>query len=1051
MIPYVPHDRVRSSCFCLIISVDLFLLILPSPLLRAAELPAAAVREIHFEQDIRPLLEQHCWSCHGRDQQESGLRLDRRDLLLLGGDQGRVVVEKNSRDSRLIHYVAALDPEHVMPPEGDRLTTEQVGILRAWIDQGLTWPASADTQPELNSHWAYQPLRISPIPAVKATQWPISEIDRFILAELERRELTPSPAASRETLIRRLSLDLTGLLPSIEDVDTFVNDDSPEAWEKVVDRLLASPHFGERWGRHWLDMARYADSDGYEKDNARPDAYRWRDWVIDAINADMPFDQFTIEQLAGDLLPDATPLQRLATAFHRQTLTNTEGGTDQEQFRIEACFDRTETTGTVWLGLTVGCARCHTHKYDAIMQREYYQLFSFFNNGEEQTTVVPKSDADVAAFAQARAEYDQRIGQLESQLKAATELALQDFASWRNTARDNISSAASNRIKLHPIRNAAVKSDPPVTFKSQKGGTFLVTGDNPDQANYEITGTINVDQITGLRLDVYPDPSHPAKGPGRASHGNFVLSELAVEVASSPDFADAQALKFVDARADYQQNEIWTPKNVIDGQNDTGWAISPEFGKQHWLVLRLAEPLQITGEKSVRIRLLQHYGKQHTIARFKVAVQTGSDSIEKYPDAVAKALTVETPSEEDRQIVQNHFLQQHPASKDLLAQLDQLQKSEPVKPELTVRVLTQRTADPRHTFVLRRGEFLSPITELEVQSAALGTLPPLTSRHADQPADRLDLAKWLVSPGNPLTPRVAANHIWRILFGQGLVRTPNDFGVRGEKPSHPELLDWLAADFMSGSGRGQPWSRKAMIRRIVTSAVYQQSSRHRPELGDIDPLNILLARQNRLRVEGEIVRDISLQVAGLLSRKIGGPSVYPPLPPGIAELSYAGNFKWKESPGEDRFRRGMYTFFKRTSPHPNLMIFDCPDANLTTVSRQTSNTPLQALTSLNNESFAEAARALAKRMMVDVNQTDEERMALAFRWCLARNGSASELAELQALLRDATAWYTAHPKDTDTLLSRDQGAGTGISPAQHAAWIATARILLNLDEFITRE
>lgn len=1051
MSPYVLTDRVRCSCFGLIFVGALFPAMQPSPAVSAAELPAAAGREIHFEQDVRPLLEQHCWSCHGRDQQESGLRLDRRDLLLLGGDQGRVVVEKNSGDSRLIHYVAALDPDHVMPPEGDRLTAEQIGILRAWIDQGLTWPESANVPPETNSHWAYQPLRISSVPEVKAPQWPITDVDRFILAELEHRGLTPSPAASRETLIRRLSLDLTGLLPSIEEVDAFVNDASPEAWDKVVDRLLASPHFGERWGRHWLDMARYADSDGYEKDNARPDAYRWRDWVIDAINADMPFDQFTIEQLAGDLLPDATPMQRLATAFHRQTLTNTEGGTDQEQFRIEACFDRTETTGTVWLGLTVGCARCHTHKYDAITQREYYQLFSFFNNGDEQTTVVPKADADVATYTQARAAYDQKLGQVKSQLKTATELALQDFASWQDTARDHIKSATSNRIKLHPIRNAAVKSDPAVTFESLKGGTFQVSGANPDKADYEITGTINVDQITGLRLDVYPDSSHPAKGPGRASHGNFVLSELTVEVASSPDFTDAQTLKFVDARADYQQNETWTPKNVIDGQHDTGWAIAPEFGKQHWLVLQLAEPLQIAGEKSVRVRLVQHYGKQHTIARFKVSLQTGSDSVEKYPDAVAKALTAESPSDEDLHIVQNHFLQQHAPSKDLLQQLDQLKKSEPAKPELTVRVLTQRTADLRQTFVLRRGEFLNPIAELEVQSAGLGTLPPLTSRHTDQAADRLDLAKWLVSPENPLTPRVAANHIWRILFGQGLVRTPNDFGVRGEKPSHSELLDWLAAEFISGTGQGQPWSRKALIRRIVTSAVYQHSSRHRPELVEIDPLNILLARQNRLRVEGEIVRDISLQVAGLLSTKIGGPSVYPPLPPGIAELSYAGNFKWKESPGEDRFRRGMYTFFKRTSPHPNLMIFDCPDANLTTVSRQTSNTPLQALTSLNNESFAEAARAFAKRILVDVNQSDEQRMALAFRWCLARNGSASELSELQTLLHDATAWYTEHPKDADTLLARDQGTVTGISAAQHAAWVATARILLNLDEFITRE
>ena len=395
------------------------------------------------------------------------------------------------------------------------------------------------------------------------------------------------------------------------------------------------------------------------------------------------------------------------------------------------------------------------------------------------------------------------------------------------------------------------------------------------------------------------------------------------------------------------------------------------------------------------------------------------------------------------------FSRQQSPTKELLTERDELKKVEPPKPEVSARVIAQRVTDPRPTFVLRRGEFLNPIQELPVQPAGLATLPALQSRQPDAMADRLDLARWLVSPENPLTPRVTVNHVWRLLFGQGLVRTSNDFGVRGERPTHPELLDWLAADFLAGSGSGRPWSRKALIRRIVMSGTYRQASYHRPELQETDPQNRLLARQNRLRVEAEIIRDISLDVSGLLSHKVGGPSVFPPLPPGIAELSYAGNFNWTESKGEDRYRRGMYTFFKRTSPHPNLIAFDCPDANLTCVERQVSNTPLQALTSLNNDTFAETARAFARRILSLAETTDEERLATAFRWCVSRSGSASELHELTALLHDSKLWYEAHPDQAIALIGPDGAAN--VPPAINAAWIATARILLNMDEFITRE
>ncbi len=1018
----------------------------------ADDLPPAVERKIDFGQDVQPLLKDRCWSCHGGEKQESGLRLDRRDLMMNGGDLGRILEPGQSDSSRLIHYVHGTDPDHVMPPEGDRLTKEQIGILRAWIDQGCEWPESADISTAKNSHWAYQPIKSQSLPAVKEQSWPRNEIDHFVLAELERRGIMPSPEANRFTLLRRLSLDLTGLLPTIEEVDSFVNDTTPDAYDKLVDRLLASPHFGERWGRHWLDMARYADSDGYEKDNPRPDAYRWRDWVIDAINADMPFDQFTIEQLAGDLLPDATSMQRLATAFHRQTLTNTEGGTDQEQFRFEACFDRTETTGTVWLGLTVGCARCHSHKYDAITQREYYQLFSVFNNGDESTTTVPKADADVAAYSGLKAAFDEKLSILRTQLAEAQLAKAAEFNKWQVETLNRLKTAATDPVKFHVLKQPTYASETGILFEQQKGGVVLVRGENPERAVYSITGQSNLKSVTGLRLDVFPDTSLPTNGPGRVAHGNFVLSELTMEVASKSDFSDAQRIEFASAKADFEQaDRPWAAKNVLDGDDQSGWAIAPEYGKEHWLTASLKQPLDLTSNSYVRIRLSHQYGQQHTIGRFKLSLLTGIEPDAALPENIVKALKQpeDQRSEEQKQQLQDHFNRQTSPVKELVTQIDELKKQEPPKPELSVRIVVQRTQNPRKTHVLRRGEFLNPLTEREVQPAGLATLPAFSVRENNSLGDRLDLARWLVSAENPLTPRVTANHIWRLLFGHGIVRTANDFGVRGEKPTHPELLDWLAADLMAGSGTQQAWSRKALIRRIVMSATYRQASKHRPELRDMDPQNLLLARQNRIRVEGEIVRDISLDVSGLLSRKMGGPSVYPPLPPGIAELSYAGNFQWADSQGEDRYRRGMYTFFKRTSPHPNLITFDCPDANITCIERQSSNTPLQALTSLNNETFAEAARAFARRLLSTDSADDATRLAYAMRLCVARTIMPEEHVQLQALLDDSKTWYAAHPDQAGQLIGKETVSGVPSETA--AAWISVARVLLNLDEFITRE
>ncbi len=742
----------------------------------AEELPPGNVSQVDFLRDVQPLLAKHCYDCHGSNTQEAGLRLDLRDKALEGGDSGPSIVPSKPEESLLVDRITAEDEDSRMPPswaESPALDPQTIDLVRRWIVQGAIWPApETGQQRAASAHWAYQPLRSSEPPAVEGAAWVRNPIDNFVLARLEAAGIEPSAEADRYTLIKRLHYDLVGLPPEPEEADQFAQDTSPDAYEELVDQLLASPHFGERWGRHWLDKARYADSDGYEKDNPRPDAWHWRDWVIDAVNRDMPFDKFTIQQLAGDLLPDAGPTERLATAFHRQTLTNTEGGVDQEEFRVAAVKDRVETTGAVWLGLTVGCAQCHSHKYDQITQREYYQFFAFFNNGDEVTHEVPTSDEAMA-----------------------------------------------------------------------------------------------------------------------------------------------------------------------------------------------------------------RYGEQN--------------------------------------------------------------KKEPKQPVLEARVIAERTKDRRRNFLLHRGDFLQPT--VEVQPATLEVLPPLEPRSKTGSPDRLDLARWLVDPANPLPHRVAVNHIWAYLFGQGIVATANDFGVRGEPPTHPDLLEWLARRFIESG-----FSRKAMIRLIVGSSTYRQSSRHRPELAETDPLNKMLYRQNRFRVEAEIVRDLALAASGLLSRKIGGPSVFPPMPADVAALSYASNFKWDTSKGEDRYRRGMYTFFKRTAPHPNLITFDCPDANTAALSRRTSNTPLQALTTLNNEVFVEAAQGLARLCSTDGDAaTDEGRLTRVFRQCVARPPTGAERQPLLELLGKTRRWYAAHPEEAKKLTETHRAEE--VPAEENAAWIATARIVLNLDEFITRE
>ena len=1016
----------------------------------------ASKEKIDFVRDVQPLLKRHCFKCHASDKREGGFRLDVRSAAFAGGDEGIAIRKGESGNSSLITRVSGEDPDVVMPPEGDRLTPAEVDVLKQWVDQGSIWPDSAAGENVRPDHWSYQPVLRPEIPIVRDGKWVRNAVDAFVLAKLESRRFAPSPPADRYTLIRRLYLDLLGLPPHPDDVDAFVNDSSPKAYEQLVSKLLMSPHFGERWGRHWLDMARYADSDGYEKDRARPNAWRWRDWVIDAINKDIPFDQFTIEQLAGDLLPNATADQKLATAFHRQTLTNTEGGTDQEQFRVEACFDRTETTGAVWLGLTVGCARCHTHKYDTITQREYYQLFGFFNNGDETSLQVPISEEATAKYENDLAAHNSKVAKQEQALSQLRKTLVPELLAWEDAYRKKVTTLnmlEKSPVTWHVTEFESMKASSGAIFTRQEDGSYLVEGPPgktiPDKDEYTLLLRAPDGEITGLLVETIPDKRLPSSGAGRAKNGNFVLSDVRVYSAATRELKKEHRQKLAAADADFSQ-ENFPPANAIDGDvARTGWAVSPKMKEAHSARFLTDDPLPKLKERWIQVVLDQQYGGQHTIGRFQVSIRTGSHPSDGLPKDVLVILDIPTNRRSEKQDSQflDWFVRHDSKGKALTEQLATTKKAAPKPPVMSVRILTQRLKSPRTTHMFRRGEFLDPMKDHTIVPAGLQVMHDLKAR-AETSADRLDLAQWLASSNNPLTPRVTANHVWKQLFGQGIVRTVNDFGVRGDKPSHPQLLDWLADEFRGNLG----WSRKELIRTIVNSATYRQTSASRPELNETDPQNLLLARQNRTRVEAEIIRDLSLSVSGLLSAKVGGPSVFPPLPPGVAELSYANNFKWATSKGENRYRRGMYTFFKRTSPHPNLTLFDCPDSNLTCVSRNSSNTPLQALTLLNNEIFVEAAREFGQRILKH-SGTDRNRLAQAFRLCVSRHPTVSEIDQFQEMLNASRKWYEAN-KDAARALGK---AGTESESSKNdydqlevAAWIATCRIMLNMDEFITR-
>ncbi|MEZ6197029.1 MAG: PSD1 and planctomycete cytochrome C domain-containing protein [Planctomycetota bacterium] len=1151
---------------------------------------------VSFSRDVLPVLSEHCFACHGPDEaaREAELRLDHREDALLAHEDGAGIVPGDAAASRIIVRMKAEDPDDRMPPPETKKapTAEQIAILERWIAEGAPY----------EGHWAFSPPARPEPPEVSREEWRASPIDRFILARIEAAGLAPSPEADRRTLARRASFDLRGLPPSPEELAEFLADESPDAFARLVDRFLASPHYGERMAVPWLDAARYADTNGYHHDYFRA-MWPWRDWVIGAFNENLPYDRFVVEQLAGDLLPDATRAQKIASGFNRNHMVNNEGGAIPEEYQVEYVVDRVRTTSSVFMGLTMACAQCHDHKYDPISQEEYYRFYDFFNRvpetGLDGDPMAPKPSLAVpdaneeaalaaaeAELAAARAALDAPQPELDAKQRA-WEDAMRAELAWRWSA-------------LHP---QAARSTGGATFEIEADGTLLAGGENPGVATYAIELETELTGLRALWLEVMMDPRIPGGGPARNSHGNFVLSEFRATAVSKEDPTKRVPVTFGRAIADYSQDRYEIPK-AIDGNPGTGWAVDGHKRRANRSAVFLAkEPFGFPGGTILEIEIEQNYGGEHTLGRFRLhatgdasrraelaASELGDWSmigpfpgLEGLPlrrdfgpesdlagegehgglgwrprpdfadgalhgfagadeaigttylrrvircetertmrvaigsdDAVALFVNgrrvflndVRRPLAKDQDLVElalaagenvllmkivNHggsagmFFERRAEYPTVLPgdvtralatpaearearlekalrdhfrtseyapwarMLDRVSRAEDeaagLRSRLTRVMVMQDRPGMRMTHVLERGVYSAkgaPVT-----AGTPRALPPLPE--VESP-NRLDLARWLVRPDHPLTARVWVNRVWSILFGRGLVETVEDFGTQGTPPTHPELLDWLAADFVEHG-----WDTKRLVRQIVLSRTWRQSARVRPELHEADPKNELLARAPRYRLTAEFVRDNALAISGLLVEDVGGQSVKPYQPPGLwAEMTFAAGQKdeddfFRRDEGDALWRRGLYTYWKRSCPPPQLQTFDAPTREVCTLRRARTNTPLQALVLLNDETYLEAARAFAERLLAPEGQSDAERLARGFEIAVARRPNAREAERIAAILDDQRQRFADRAEDASKILAHGASPRRmDLEPREHAAWTLVASVLLNLDETMTR-
>ncbi|MEK6238164.1 MAG: DUF1553 domain-containing protein [Planctomycetales bacterium] len=1125
-------------------------------------------KKIDFNRDVRSVLSNRCFKCHGPDEtnREAELRLDTSEGVFAPAESGkRAVVPGKPDASELLNRLTAADPDERMPPadSGDPLSPGEIQVMRDWIAQGAPFAR----------HWSYNKPTRPAVPDAGDSSWPRNDIDRFLLHRLRQEGLRPSPPVDRPALIRRVSLDLTGLPPTVEEVDRFVNDKAEDAYEQLVDRLLAKPSHGEHWARMWLDLARYADSAGYADDKPRT-IWGYRDWVIRALNQNMPFDQFTIEQIAGDLLPDPTPDQLIATAFHRNTLTNNEGGTNDEEFRNEAIVDRVNTTMAVWMGTTVACAQCHNHKYDPISQEEFFRLFAVFNNTEDadRGNESPLLEIWDAAQKQRKADLDKEIAALEKRLQTSTPELNAAMRQWeqRFAVSPSWSAIEPGNVSARSGAAAKIAATGTVFFsESRKQDAYAIETTSKDAA-----------KVTAVRLETLPHASLPNKGAGHAA-GNFVVTRVTVSVAppeSTPlkgrfvrvenvaqgaylHLSEVQAfhgsenaalqgvakqsttdynspakhaidgitgdannythtsaennpwwevdlkstqpidrivvwnraggdlykrltkcrvtlldeqrrtvweqtldkppnlkaelsltgireIKFVAAFADYSQPGFEASKAVDQkNPNASGWAVGPQAGKPHALTLIPQSPIDVPAGSKITARIEQlSKHENHVLGNFRLSLTQDSSVADfaKIPSSVLaaaiKPVDKRTPAETAE--LTKHYLGIAPelaeARKQLAAAKKQLGGT---KATSTVPIMRELTGGRRRkTKIQRRGNFLE--IGKEVTAGLPSAFHPV---EAGKPINRLTLAEWLVDENNPLTSRVVANRYWETIFGRGIVTTSEEFGSQGDPPTHPELLDWLAVELIQ-----MKWDMKAFLKLLVTSSAYRQSARVSRELYERDPENLLLARGPRFRLSAEMIRDQALFVGGLLSDKMHGPPVRPPQPKMGVSAAFGSGIDWKTSSGPDRYRRGLYTTWRRSNPYPSMAAFDAPNREVCTIRRDRTNTPLQALVTLNDPVYFEAAQALARRMTA-AGDSVEQKATLGFRACLARNPSDAELKTLTNLFERTRERLSKTLDQAKRLATVPLGPiPEGADPVELAAWTIVGNVLLNLDEMFLK-
>ncbi len=1017
----------------------------------------AASPPIDYDRDIRPILSNNCYKCHGPDgkERQAGLRFDVREVALKPAESGKTAVVPGKPDeSELVARIFSTDDDERMPPPDSHksLTDAQRELLKKWIAAGAKY----------DRHWSYIPPERRTPPDAAGDAWPRNPIDNFILARLQQEHLKPSAEADRVTLIRRLSFDLTGLPPRPEEVAAFTSDSRADAVEKLTDRLLASPHFGERMALNWLDLVRYADSGGYHSDNERS-VWPYRDYVIAAFNANKPFDRFTIEQLAGDLLPNANRETRIASGYNRLLQTTEEGGAQAKEYTAKYAADRVRNLSSVWLGSTMGCCECHDHKFDPFKTRDFYCLESFFADVKENAIArqdeTPMPDA---AEAEQQKQLDDQIAAVRKTLDTQTAELDRAQAEWEKTASEQ----ATDWIVLHPA-SAATQSGSPLKILDD-GSVLAVGGTAADKDTYTISADTDRRGITGIRLEALDDPSLPAKGPGRASNGNFVLSEFTVDVVgraladdesrtnhripstaqeSRPTDEKPQNVKLHNATADFSQtgNEV---AKAIDGNVKTGWAITPQEGKAHQAIFETENPAGGKPSSRLTFKLVFDRGKNYVLGKFRLAIITRKPPFgmaNSLPPEVVKALGVESSKRNDaqRKTLAAYYRSIAPELKPARAKLAELERQRNELIATFPKTLISISVEPRVVRILSRGNWLDDSGEV-VTPAVPSFLSSLDIQ--GRRPNRLDLARWLVDRKNPLVARVFVNRLWAMFFGQGLVKTAEDFGSQGAPPSHPELLDWLAVEFVDSG-----WDVKHLVKLMVSSATYRQSSVASPELRQADPENRWLARQGRFRLDAEFVRDNALAISGLLSPNIGGPSVKPYQPAGYwAYLNFPIR-EWTNDKGENQYRRGLYTFWQRTFLHPSLKALDAPTREECTAVRTRSNTPLQSLVLLNDPTYVEAARVFAARLMKEAGGTAEERIDWAFRQALSRPARPEEIKLLVGMFEKHYQQYVADHASAKRLLEVGNApASSSIAAADLAAWTSVARVIFNLHETITR-